>query len=143
MIGPAVRHTSSVAVIRRERYKPTANAGSAPGDGHKVGKGTMILLPSHSPGVCRDHAMRAARREPRRGESPMSAEEQVCRLMNFPGNRGSLSGVSGTNRKKMNERNSLFEVKSFAQSIRGRLLEHAYRLELKGPDLRTYTPDVP
>ena len=38
---------------------------------------------------------------------------------------------------------SLFEVKSFAQSIRGRLLEHAYRLELKGPDLRTYTPDVP
>ena len=38
---------------------------------------------------------------------------------------------------------SLFEVKSFAQSIRGRLIEHAYRLELKGPDLRTYTPDVP
>ena len=38
---------------------------------------------------------------------------------------------------------SLFEVKSFAQSIRGRLLEHAYRLELNGPDLRTYTPDVP
>lgn len=38
---------------------------------------------------------------------------------------------------------SLFEVKSFAQSIRGRLLEHAYRLELKGPDLRTYTPDNP
>ena len=37
---------------------------------------------------------------------------------------------------------SLFEVKSFAQSIRGRLLEHAYRLELKGPDLRTYTPNV-
>ena len=36
---------------------------------------------------------------------------------------------------------SLFEVKSFAQSIRGRLLEHAYRLELKGPDLRTYIPD--
>ena len=36
---------------------------------------------------------------------------------------------------------SLFEVKSFAQSIRGRLLERAYRLELKGPDLRTYTPD--
>lgn len=36
---------------------------------------------------------------------------------------------------------SLFEVKSFAQSIRGRLLEHAYRLELKGPDLRTYNPD--
>ena len=38
---------------------------------------------------------------------------------------------------------SLFEVKSFAQSIRGRLLEHAYRLELKGPDLRTYTQDNP
>ena len=38
---------------------------------------------------------------------------------------------------------SLFEVKSFAQSIRGRLLEHAYRLELRGPDLRTYTPDNP
>ncbi len=36
---------------------------------------------------------------------------------------------------------SLFEVKSFAQSIRGRLLEHAYCLELKGPDLRTYNPD--
>ena len=36
---------------------------------------------------------------------------------------------------------SLFEVKSFAQSIRGRLLEHAYRLELKGPDLRTYSPE--
>ena len=36
---------------------------------------------------------------------------------------------------------SLFEVKSFAQSIRGRLLEHAYRLELKGPDLRTYIPE--
>ena len=36
---------------------------------------------------------------------------------------------------------SLFEVKSFAQSIRGRLLEHSYRLELKGPDLRIYTPD--
>lgn len=35
---------------------------------------------------------------------------------------------------------SLFEVKSFAQSIRGRLLEHSYRLELKGPDLRMYTP---
>ena len=105
MIGRAVRHRSSVAVIRRERSKPTANAGPAPGGGHKVGKGTMILLPSHSPGVCRDHAMRAARREPRRGESPMSAEEQVCRLMNFPGNRGSLSGVSGTNRENMNERN--------------------------------------
>jgi hypothetical protein len=36
---------------------------------------------------------------------------------------------------------SLFEVKSFAQSIRGRLLEKAYRLELKGPDLRGYVPD--
>lgn len=36
---------------------------------------------------------------------------------------------------------TLFEVKSFAQSIRGRLLEHSYRLELKGPDLRIYTPD--
>lgn len=36
---------------------------------------------------------------------------------------------------------ALFEVKSFAQSIRGRLLEKAYRLELKGPDLRTYVPD--
>ena len=36
---------------------------------------------------------------------------------------------------------SLFEVKSFAQSIRGRLLEKAYKLELKGPDLRTYSPD--
>ncbi len=35
---------------------------------------------------------------------------------------------------------SLFEVKSFAQSIRGRLLEKSYRLELKGPDLRTYNP---
>ncbi len=37
---------------------------------------------------------------------------------------------------------ALFEVKSFAQSIRGRLLEGAYRLQLKGPDLRTYTPDA-
>ena len=36
---------------------------------------------------------------------------------------------------------ALFEVKSFAQSIRGRLLEKAYRLELKGPDLRIYVPD--
>ena len=36
---------------------------------------------------------------------------------------------------------SLLGVKSFAQSIRGRLLENAYRLELKGPDLRIYTPD--
>ena len=36
---------------------------------------------------------------------------------------------------------SLFEVKSFAQSIRGRLLEKSHRLELKGPDLRTYIPD--
>ena len=36
---------------------------------------------------------------------------------------------------------SLFDVKSFAQSIRGRLLEKAYRLELKGPDLRMYNPD--
>ena len=36
---------------------------------------------------------------------------------------------------------SLFEVKSFAQSIRGRLLEKAYKLELKGPDLRTYSPN--
>ena len=36
---------------------------------------------------------------------------------------------------------SLFEVKSFAQSIRGRLLEKSYKLELKGPDLRTYSPD--
>ena len=35
---------------------------------------------------------------------------------------------------------SLFEVKSFAQSIRGRLLEHSYRLELKGPNLRMYSP---
>lgn len=42
-----------------------------------------------------------------------------------------------------NNWDSLFEVKSFAQSIRGRLLENAYRLELKGPDLRTYTPDNP
>ena len=37
---------------------------------------------------------------------------------------------------------SLFEVKSFAQSIRGRLTEKAHRLELKGPDLRTYVPDI-
>lgn len=36
---------------------------------------------------------------------------------------------------------SLFEVKSFAQSIRGRLSGHSYKLELKGPDLRIYTPD--
>ena len=36
---------------------------------------------------------------------------------------------------------ALFEVKSFAQSIRGRLLEKAYRLELKGPDLRIYVPE--
>lgn len=36
---------------------------------------------------------------------------------------------------------SLFEVKSFAQSIRGRLLENASRLELKGPDLREYVPN--
>jgi predicted ATPase len=35
----------------------------------------------------------------------------------------------------------LFEVKSFAQSIRGRLLEKAYKLELKGPDLRIYNPE--
>ena len=35
---------------------------------------------------------------------------------------------------------ALFEVKSFAQSIRGRLLEKSYRLELKGPDLRIYVP---
>ena len=36
---------------------------------------------------------------------------------------------------------ALFEVKSFAQSIRGRLLEKAYRLELKGPDLRICVPE--
>ena len=36
---------------------------------------------------------------------------------------------------------SLFEVKSFAQSIRGRLMEKAYKLELKGPDLRIYIPN--
>lgn len=36
---------------------------------------------------------------------------------------------------------SLFEVKSFGQSIRGRLLQNAYKLELKGPDLRIYVPD--
>ena len=36
---------------------------------------------------------------------------------------------------------SLFEVKSFAQSIKGRLLQNSYKLELKGPDLRLYTPD--
>ena len=36
---------------------------------------------------------------------------------------------------------ALFEVKSFAQSIRGRLLEKSYRLELKGPDLRIYVPE--
>lgn len=35
---------------------------------------------------------------------------------------------------------ALFEVKSFAQSIRGRLLENACLLEMKGPDLRTYDP---
>ena len=35
---------------------------------------------------------------------------------------------------------AVFEVKSFTQSIRGRLLEKAYRLELKGPDLRNYVP---
>lgn len=38
-------------------------------------------------------------------------------------------------------RDFLFEVKSFAQSIRGRLLEKAYKLELKEPDLRTYSPE--
>lgn len=38
---------------------------------------------------------------------------------------------------------SLFEVKSFAQSIRGRILERSHRLELKGPDLRLYIPDKP
>lgn len=37
---------------------------------------------------------------------------------------------------------SLFEVKSFGQSIRGRLLEQAYKLEMKGPDLRLYDPDA-
>ena len=36
---------------------------------------------------------------------------------------------------------ALFEVKSFGQSIRGRLLQNAYRLELKGPDHRMYVPD--
>lgn len=36
---------------------------------------------------------------------------------------------------------ALFEVKSFAQSIRGRLLEHAHQLEMKGPDLRLYDPN--
>ena len=36
---------------------------------------------------------------------------------------------------------TLFEIKSFAQSIKGRLLEQSYRLELKGPDLRFYVPD--
>ena len=35
---------------------------------------------------------------------------------------------------------SLFEVKSFAQSIRGRLLERAHVLEMKDPDLRMYDP---
>ena len=38
---------------------------------------------------------------------------------------------------------SLFEVKSFAKSIRGRILERSHRLELKGPDLRLYIPDKP
>lgn len=33
--------------------------------------GTMVLLPSHSPGWHRDHAMRAVRRDPREGERPM------------------------------------------------------------------------
>lgn len=36
---------------------------------------------------------------------------------------------------------SLFEIKSFGQSIRGRLLKRAYKLEMKGPDLRLYNPD--
>ena len=34
----------------------------------------------------------------------------------------------------------LFEVKSFGQSIRGRLQEHAHILEMKGPDLRLFKP---
>ncbi len=35
----------------------------------------------------------------------------------------------------------LFEVKSFGESIRGRLQEHAHILEMKGPDLRLYKPN--
>lgn len=31
------------AGIHRERFKPTANAGAAPGGGHDLGKGIMIL----------------------------------------------------------------------------------------------------
>jgi len=88
-------HFSYVSAdIRRERFKSTANAGAVPGGGHEVGNRIMILLSSHSPGIRQDHAMRAARREPRRGWSPMSAEKQLCRLMNFPGNTGfPLRGV--------------------------------------------------
>lgn len=36
---------------------------------------------------------------------------------------------------------SLFEVQSFGQSIRGRITENACRLEMKGPDLRNYVPE--
>ena len=36
---------------------------------------------------------------------------------------------------------ALFPVKSFGQSIRGRILKNAIELEMKGPDLRLYKPD--
>ena len=36
---------------------------------------------------------------------------------------------------------ALFPVKSFGQSIRGRILRNAIELEMKGPDLRLYKPD--
>jgi len=43
MIERILQHFFMTAGIHQERVKPTANAGTAPGGGHDLGKGIMIL----------------------------------------------------------------------------------------------------
>lgn len=71
--------------------------GLQPQSAMKLGM-IMILPSSHSPARMQDHAMRAARRDPRRGSIPV--ELIRCQpLDDFPMQFGMSAGVSRTNRQ--------------------------------------------
>ena len=65
---------------RPSKVDKAAREEAPPAVRDKVSRGIMILLPSHSPEWNRDHAMGAARRDPRRGEIPVTCASTVRQL---------------------------------------------------------------
>jgi DNA replication protein DnaC len=110
------------------------------------------------PFLCRE-LHRLAAEDPRRFEARMayySRFELLC-IDEFPNSESADNGFMM--QEFFNERSirgfsniivgqsapaawdALFPVKSFGQSIRGRILRNAIELEMKGPDLRLYKPE--